>query len=96
MWVAAEWPPRRPVRRALRWDGMFPNHLPGPAELAVLTAEVREARPSGEPFDIVVALPPGDDPGPWEQAGATWVVTDFGYHPTLTEVRSVVEAGPGS
>jgi alkanesulfonate monooxygenase SsuD/methylene tetrahydromethanopterin reductase-like flavin-dependent oxidoreductase (luciferase family) len=96
VWVAAEWPHRRPVRRALRWDGMFPNHLPGPAELAELTAEVREARPAGEPFDIVVDLPPGDDPGPWEQAGATWVVTDFGYHPTLAEVRSVVEAGPGS
>ena len=96
VWVAAEWPHRRPVRRALRWDGMFPNHLPGPAELAELTAEVREARPGGEPFDIVVDLPPGDDPGPWEQAGATWVVTDFGYHPSLAEVRSVVEARPGS
>jgi len=50
----------------------------------------------GEVFDVVVDLPPGDDPGPWEQAGATWVVTDFGTHPTAAEVRSAIEAGPRS
>jgi alkanesulfonate monooxygenase SsuD/methylene tetrahydromethanopterin reductase-like flavin-dependent oxidoreductase (luciferase family) len=96
VWVGAEWPHRRPVQRALRWDGIFPTHLPGPAELAELTAEIRASRPGGEPFDVVVDLPPGDDPGPWEQAGATWVVTDFGTHPTAAEVRSAIEAGPRS
>ena len=94
VWVAAEWPHRRPVRRALRWDGIFPTQLPGPAELAELTAEIRASRPGGEPFDVVVHLPSDDDPGPWEQAGATWVVTDFGTHPTAAEVRSAIEAGP--
>src|ERR1700683_4426673 len=94
VWVGAEWPHRRPVQRALRWDGIFPTQLPGPAELAELTAEIRASRPGGEPFDVVVDLPPGDDPGPWEQAGATWVVTDFGPHPTAAEVRSAIEAGP--
>jgi alkanesulfonate monooxygenase SsuD/methylene tetrahydromethanopterin reductase-like flavin-dependent oxidoreductase (luciferase family) len=96
IWVAAEWPHRRPVRRAVRWDGVFPNHLPGPGALAELTAEIRASRPAGEPFDVVVDLPPGDDPGPWEEAGATWVVTDFGTHPTAAEVRSVIEAGPAA
>jgi len=24
VWVAAEWPHRRPLRRALQWDGCFP------------------------------------------------------------------------
>jgi alkanesulfonate monooxygenase SsuD/methylene tetrahydromethanopterin reductase-like flavin-dependent oxidoreductase (luciferase family) len=94
VWVAAEWPHRRPVQRALRWDGIFPTHVPGPAELAELTAEIRGSRPAGEPFDVVVDLPPGDDLGPWEQAGATWVVTDFGTHPTKAEVCGVIEAGP--
>jgi alkanesulfonate monooxygenase SsuD/methylene tetrahydromethanopterin reductase-like flavin-dependent oxidoreductase (luciferase family) len=50
VWVAAEWPHRRPVRRALRWDGLFPIRLPGPAALAELTGEVREARPAADPF----------------------------------------------
>jgi alkanesulfonate monooxygenase SsuD/methylene tetrahydromethanopterin reductase-like flavin-dependent oxidoreductase (luciferase family) len=92
VWVAAEWPHRRPVR----WDGIFPTHLPGPAELAELAAEIRGSRPADQPFDVVVDLPPGEDPGPWEEAGATWVVTDFGTHPTAAEVRGVIEAGPGS
>jgi alkanesulfonate monooxygenase SsuD/methylene tetrahydromethanopterin reductase-like flavin-dependent oxidoreductase (luciferase family) len=94
VWVAAEWPHRRPLRRALRWDGIFPIRLPGPAELAGLTAEIRGSRPAGGPFDVVVDLPPGADPSPWERAGATWVVTDFGTHPTEAEVRRAIEAGP--
>jgi alkanesulfonate monooxygenase SsuD/methylene tetrahydromethanopterin reductase-like flavin-dependent oxidoreductase (luciferase family) len=94
VWVAAEWPHRRPVRRALRWDGLFPTGLPDPAALAQLAGEVRESRPAGEPFDVIVDLPPGDDPEPWARAGATWVVTDFGIQPTRAEVRKAIEAGP--
>jgi alkanesulfonate monooxygenase SsuD/methylene tetrahydromethanopterin reductase-like flavin-dependent oxidoreductase (luciferase family) len=94
VWVAAEWPNRRPVRRAARWQGLFPTRLPGPPELAELAAEVRATRPAGQPFDLVAALPPGTDPRPWAQAGATWTVTDFGMQPTLAEVRAVIDAGP--
>ncbi len=94
VWVAGEWPHRRPVRRALRWNGLFPTGLPGPEALAELAAEVRAARPAGDPFDLVVDLPPGEDPRPWAQAGATWVVTDFGIQPSLAEVRDVIDAGP--
>jgi len=94
IWVAGEWPHRRPVRRALRWDGLFPTGLPGPDELAELAGEIRAARSGGGPFDLVVDLPPGEDPGPWAQAGATWVVTDFGMQPTLAQVREVIDAGP--
>jgi hypothetical protein len=82
------------VRRALRWDGLFPTGLPGPEALAELAAEVRAARPDGDPFDLVVDLPPGEDPRPWAQAGATWVVTDFGIQPSLAHVRDVIDAGP--
>jgi alkanesulfonate monooxygenase SsuD/methylene tetrahydromethanopterin reductase-like flavin-dependent oxidoreductase (luciferase family) len=96
VWVAGEWPHRRPLRRALRWDGLFPINLPGPGELAELAAEVRAARPGGEPFDLVVDLPPGTDPTPWASAGATWLVTDFGSHPPLAEVRAAIEAGPAT
>ena len=94
VWVAAEWPHRRPVRRALRWDGLFPISLPGPEALAEVTREVRESRPAGDPFDVIVDIPPGEDPVPWARAGATWTVTDFGTHPTQAEVREVIDAGP--
>src|SRR5258708_5263906 len=62
VWVAAEWPHRRPVRRALQWDGLFPTRLPGPAALAEPTSEIRKARPAREPFDGLVDVPPGDHP----------------------------------
>jgi alkanesulfonate monooxygenase SsuD/methylene tetrahydromethanopterin reductase-like flavin-dependent oxidoreductase (luciferase family) len=94
VWVAAEWPHRRPVQRALRWDGIFPTGLPDPAALAQLVGEIHAGRPDGQTFDVVIGLPPGEDIEPWERVGATWVVTDFGVQPTLAEVRAVVDAGP--
>lgn len=94
IWVATRWPHRRPLRRAARWDGLFPIELPGPEELTELAAEVRQLRDGDEPFDLVVDIPPGADPDPWEQAGATWVLTGFERQPREADVRRVIEAGP--
>jgi alkanesulfonate monooxygenase SsuD/methylene tetrahydromethanopterin reductase-like flavin-dependent oxidoreductase (luciferase family) len=94
VWVAGVWPNRRPVQRALRWDGLFVIDLPGPEALAALAATIREARPDG-PFDLITELPPDADLGPWERAGLTWAVTYFGVQPTAADVRAVIEAGPG-
>jgi alkanesulfonate monooxygenase SsuD/methylene tetrahydromethanopterin reductase-like flavin-dependent oxidoreductase (luciferase family) len=90
VWLASRWPNRRPVRRALRWDGLFPIDLPGPEALAELTAEVR-AEHADDGFDIVVTNPAGTDPGPWEQAGATWCLTGFTSQPGLAEVASAID-----
>jgi alkanesulfonate monooxygenase SsuD/methylene tetrahydromethanopterin reductase-like flavin-dependent oxidoreductase (luciferase family) len=96
VWVAANWPHRRPVRRAVRWDGLFPIDLPGPDELAELQREVVESRAGSDgPFDFVVEIPSRVDPGPWKDAGATWVLTGFDPQPRALEVREVIEAGPG-
>ena len=96
VWVAARWPHRRPIRRAARWDGVFPIDLPGPDALAELAGEVAALRPAGSgPFDVVCEIGPGEDPGPWERAGATWVLTAFGLQPREAEVRAAIEAGPG-
>jgi alkanesulfonate monooxygenase SsuD/methylene tetrahydromethanopterin reductase-like flavin-dependent oxidoreductase (luciferase family) len=94
VWVAGRWPNRRPVRRALRWDGFFPIGLPGPEALAELAAEIREARPAGSPFELITELPPDTDLGPWEQAGLTWALTFFGSQPTEAGVLAVIDAGP--
>ena len=94
VWVAGVWPNRRPLRRAARWDGLFPIDLPEPAALEELANEVRGLRPEGAGrFELVVENGPGDDPGPWEAAGATWVLTAFGSQPREAEVREVIEAG---
>jgi alkanesulfonate monooxygenase SsuD/methylene tetrahydromethanopterin reductase-like flavin-dependent oxidoreductase (luciferase family) len=96
IWVAGEWPHRRPVQRALRFDGLFPTRVPNPETLAELSREIHQARPPGSPFDLVVGLAPGTDPAAWAEAGATWAVTDFGIQPPLAEVREAIDAGPGA
>jgi alkanesulfonate monooxygenase SsuD/methylene tetrahydromethanopterin reductase-like flavin-dependent oxidoreductase (luciferase family) len=95
VWVAARWPNRRPMRRAARWDGLFPIDQEEPAQLAEMVAYVNEQR-GGEagPFEIVVTGPAGTDPAPWEAAGATWCLTGFGQTPTEAEVRAAIDAGP--
>jgi alkanesulfonate monooxygenase SsuD/methylene tetrahydromethanopterin reductase-like flavin-dependent oxidoreductase (luciferase family) len=96
VWVAARWPNKRPMRRAARWDGLFPIDQEEPEQLAEMVAYVNEHRPDGTgPFEIVVDNPPGTDPEPWEQAGATWCLTGFGATPLEAEVRAAIEAGPG-
>ena len=95
VWVASRWPHRRPLRRAARWDGLFPIDLPGPEALAELVEEVRGLRDGNhESFDFVVEVAPGAAADPWEAAGATWVLTSFGYTPAREEVRMAIEAGP--
>jgi alkanesulfonate monooxygenase SsuD/methylene tetrahydromethanopterin reductase-like flavin-dependent oxidoreductase (luciferase family) len=90
VWVAARWPRRRPLRRAARFDGLFPIDLPGPEALEELAGEVRALRGPG-PFDLVAEHPLGDDPAPWIEAGATWCLTAFGIHPTRAEVQQAID-----
>lgn len=94
VWVAATWPNRRPLRRAARWDGLFPVEVPGPPALAELRAEVEEQRAGGGPFDYVVTNPAGTAAAPWIEAGATWCLSGFGPQPKRSEVEQAIDAGP--
>jgi alkanesulfonate monooxygenase SsuD/methylene tetrahydromethanopterin reductase-like flavin-dependent oxidoreductase (luciferase family) len=95
IWVAARWPRRNPLRRAARYDGLFPIDLPGPEALEELAAEVQALRePTDAPFDLVIESPAGSDPAPWAAAGATWCLTTFGTQPTRAEVEAAIDAGP--
>jgi alkanesulfonate monooxygenase SsuD/methylene tetrahydromethanopterin reductase-like flavin-dependent oxidoreductase (luciferase family) len=96
VWVAGRWKTRRrPLERAARWDGFFPIELPGPTALTRIAEEVTELRdPSQGDFDLVVDIAPGDDPAPWDEAGATWILTSFDAPPVLREVEAAVDATP--
>jgi alkanesulfonate monooxygenase SsuD/methylene tetrahydromethanopterin reductase-like flavin-dependent oxidoreductase (luciferase family) len=95
VWVAGRWPNRRPLRRAVRWDGFFPIDLPGPQALAELAGELADLRTdAGGPFELVVTDPPGADWDAWISAGATWCLTGWDSQPRLAEVRAAIEAGP--
>ena len=82
IWVASRWPNRRPLRRAARLNGIFPIEPPDPDALAELTAALAElGGRDPRPFDIAIDRKPGADTDPWRDAGATWILTDFGPRP---------------
>jgi alkanesulfonate monooxygenase SsuD/methylene tetrahydromethanopterin reductase-like flavin-dependent oxidoreductase (luciferase family) len=95
VWCALSWPSRRPLARAARWDGLFPVQLPDADALAELVTEARALRdPRAEPLAVAVANDPETDVQPWLNAGATWLLTNFGQQPRYDEVRAIVDAGP--
>lgn len=95
VWVAGRWPNRAPIRRAARWDGWFPIDLPGPEALSEGIAAIAAHRGDVADYDVVVNTPPGADPSPWAEAGATWVLTTFDpWHVSTQEVLDVIGDGP--
>jgi alkanesulfonate monooxygenase SsuD/methylene tetrahydromethanopterin reductase-like flavin-dependent oxidoreductase (luciferase family) len=94
IWVAARWPNRRPLKRAARWEGLFPIDLPGPEAMAELAAEVEQLRGSLDGYELVAELPAGADPAGWEEAGATWCLTapSDDLQPTEAAVRAAIES----
>ena len=77
------------VKRAARWDGLFPIDLPGPGR-ARRAASPRCGR--GDGFDVVVENAPGTDRAPWEAAGATWCLTGWDEQPRYDEVAEAIDS----
>jgi alkanesulfonate monooxygenase SsuD/methylene tetrahydromethanopterin reductase-like flavin-dependent oxidoreductase (luciferase family) len=96
IWLASRYPNAQPVRRAARWDGLFPVALEQPTDLTELLDIASQADADvGGSFDVAVQGLPGVDPAPWVDAGATWWLVRFEpWSPTYDEVRRVIEAGP--
>jgi alkanesulfonate monooxygenase SsuD/methylene tetrahydromethanopterin reductase-like flavin-dependent oxidoreductase (luciferase family) len=94
IWLAGRFGNRAPLRRAARYDGFFVIGLDRPGDLDEVTASLAEHAPAPG-FEVVVDLRPEQDPTPWLDRGASWVLTRIGpFDLDLAEVRRVVEAGP--
>ena len=94
IWLAARWPNRRPVARALRHDGVFLIDTDDPGTLAGIVAE---AATLGRPFDVVVDHRDDHpvDVAAWAAAGATWLLTTFDpFTATVAGAEAVIQAGP--
>lgn len=106
IWVGGMWPNRAPMRRAARWDGVYPIGVspegePGPLspdDFADVLAYISEHRTSSEPLDAVAnGVADGDHANvtPFEQAGATWwLESDDGTPGWEARVLERVRAGP--
>jgi alkanesulfonate monooxygenase SsuD/methylene tetrahydromethanopterin reductase-like flavin-dependent oxidoreductase (luciferase family) len=102
VWVAGYYGKPRPLRRAARYQGFFPLGLDEPEQLAEIVADLAARRREAggdirEQYDVVVALPPGDDPAPYAAAGATWWLVEFPWDaPSVDQVRAVIREGPAA
>ena len=94
IWVAATLPARPGVRRAAKWDGIFPLHRTGVLPADKLAELVAELEP-GPGFDIVAATGPDAAPDELAQAGATWLIDGpEGPEEPFDELRRRLTAGP--
>lgn len=94
IFVAAVAPHRRPLARALRFDGVFPigaANVLSADELAAYLHGIE--RPAG--WDVMGALMPGSPVADFERVGATWLAE--GAWPSddwLADLRDRIRRGP--
>jgi alkanesulfonate monooxygenase SsuD/methylene tetrahydromethanopterin reductase-like flavin-dependent oxidoreductase (luciferase family) len=102
VWVAGYYGKPRPMRRAARYQGFFPLGLDHPEQLAEVVAHLASLRREAggdptDPYDVVVSLPPGDDPAPYAAAGAAWWLVEFPWDAvSVDQVRAVIRDGPAA
>jgi alkanesulfonate monooxygenase SsuD/methylene tetrahydromethanopterin reductase-like flavin-dependent oxidoreductase (luciferase family) len=100
VWVAGSAGRAKPMRRAARYDGFFPIRLESADQLAEIIGRVgalREeaGRDPDEPYEVIAELEPGDDPAPYREAGATWLLVAPDWEEnSVDRVRGVIREGP--
>lgn len=105
IWVACMWPNKAPLRRAARWDGVYPI-IDGsdftPDQIREMLAYIRQYRTSDAPFDVTIAGYTGNkDPATvsallqgYAEAGVTWWQEGFWWTDTPDLVRERIRQGP--
>jgi alkanesulfonate monooxygenase SsuD/methylene tetrahydromethanopterin reductase-like flavin-dependent oxidoreductase (luciferase family) len=101
VWLACRHPNKVPLRRAARYDGVFPISDDGPlggAEVREILAVVAEHRAADAgSFDVVITNHAPPDAGRAAElaaAGATWWLQGFSDRPALEDVRAAALDGP--
>jgi alkanesulfonate monooxygenase SsuD/methylene tetrahydromethanopterin reductase-like flavin-dependent oxidoreductase (luciferase family) len=90
VWLAARGDARRPVRRAARWDGLFPIDVDVDGLGRMLDLVVAE-RGGLEGFEVAVRVRPGDDVGPFAAIGATWAMVGLDPGATVATATAMIE-----
>lgn len=109
IWIAGWWPRRKPMRRAARWDGVFPLVRTGEqmtmTELQECLAYIRSQQPAekaGQPYDLVHSgrLTFKDRSADialveaYASVGVTWWIEGPGPNETLEDWLPCLRQGP--
>ena len=107
IWVAARWPAKKPLRRAVHWDGVIPLHSRAGQGESISPEELRETidyvaryRTSTGPYDVANfgVTRDADDTkavGAFAEVGATWWVEGvFTWMMDLEYTRNRIRSGP--
>jgi len=105
IWIAGNWPYKKPFRRAAQFDGVFPQmheRALTPEDYPELLGYTYAQRTQTTPFDVVAGgLTSGTDKaqdaervGAFAQAGATWWLESFDPIQTFEQVRQRIHQGP--
>jgi alkanesulfonate monooxygenase SsuD/methylene tetrahydromethanopterin reductase-like flavin-dependent oxidoreductase (luciferase family) len=101
IWVGAAWPNRRPMRRALKFEGVFPFKTDmsewTSGQVEELVSFVAEGGRDPAEFDVVISG--SFDQGrerrqEYDEAGATWFLSGPGPDDSLSDVESAIARGP--
>ena len=102
IWVAGTWPRMAPLRRALKWDGYFPESTT-PDDIRDVVEFVATNRASGGPFDIAFGnrRPMAEharqleEIAAYAEAGLTWWMQRLGpSYGSFQESRAHLRRGP--
>ena len=100
IWVAVQYGNSRPLRRAARYEGVFPVRVDQPDQLAEIVTTIEQLRSeagASGPYDVAVGGPPGADPTPYAAAGATWWMVMFNWRAlSVDQIRGVIKDGPSA
>jgi len=97
IWVAGQWPNRRPFRRAAKWDGVVPIDVvtSGPITPGRLAECLAYMAPLPDGYDVVATAMEDVPAGEYADAGATWLVEScWPVGNWMSELRDRVCAGP--
>ncbi len=91
LWFAARGSARKPVRRAARYDGLYPIEVDEQGLIGMLDV-VREERGSLDGFDVIVRPEDGAQYHRFAELGVTWAIT--GPAPGASGVAELASTPP--